>query len=77
MLVLVLYLQSLPVKSGLLHLEPLKETMITITSTIGEKEEAPSTGLEALNLLQNASDDGWNHDFSLPSGCQRGIAINP
>jgi hypothetical protein len=76
-LVLVLYLQSLPVKSGLLHLEPLKETMITITSTIGEKEEAPSTGLEALNLLQDAFDNASNHDLSLPPGCQRSITINP
>jgi hypothetical protein len=75
--VLVLYLQSLPVKSGLLHLEPIKETMITITSTIGEKKEAPSTGPEALNLLQDAFDDASNHDLSLPPGCQRSITINP
>jgi hypothetical protein len=77
--VLVLYLQSLPVKSGLLHLEPIKETMITmtITSTIGEKEEAPSSGPEALNLLQDAFDDASNHDLSLPPGCQRSITINP
>jgi hypothetical protein len=49
----------------------------TRTSTIGGKGgESRSSAPEELNLRQNANDDGSNHDFSLPWGCQCGITIN-
>jgi hypothetical protein len=73
--VLVLVFRSMPAKG---EEEKTSTITSTSTSTIGELEGGiPSIAPETLNLLQNAIDDGSNHDLSLPSRCQSGITINP